>query len=181
MPSITNRSNYVVVVQGKPDRTKRFPFNKKNEALRYLRDQRNEQAKEGKGPETVQLTQLEDKLLVRIRHKGYPTCTFMASSFEEAERQSTLINAERLQGRRIDYNKARTISLAELFDRYIDEVCPRHKGCQTETYILNSFLEDHRMPPLLPAPLGKWPVGQWHRLAWRARPHIARALSPPRH
>jgi integrase len=141
MASITNRSNYVVTVEGQPERTRRFAFNNLKEAKRYQREQKKAQ-EDGKKPGSVQLVQLEDNLLVRVRDRGYPKHTFNATSYEDAENQLTIILADRVQGRRIDFNKARTITLAKLFDRYIDEVCPRHKGCQTETYKLNSFLED---------------------------------------
>ncbi len=77
MASIVNRSNYIVTVEGKPELTKRFPFDKLEEAKRYHREQQKENAKEQDNkkrkkndPEPVQLTQLEDNLLVRIRTKG---------------------------------------------------------------------------------------------------------------
>jgi len=142
MASIVNRSNYIVTVEGKPELTRRFPFNKLKEAKHYQRTQRQAQQADGSNPDSVQLIQLEDNLLVRIRDKGYPALTFKAMSYEEAEQKILLALADRAQGRRIDYNRARTITMAQLFDRYIEEVCPRHKGCQTEIYILNSFLED---------------------------------------
>jgi integrase len=142
MASIVNRSNYIVTVEGKPERTRKFPFNKLKEAKHYQRAQRQAQQAHGNNPDSVQLTQLEDKLLVRIRDKGYPEVSFKAASYEEAEQKILLALADRALGRRIDFNKARTVTLAQLFDRYIEEVCPRHKGCQTEIYILNSFLED---------------------------------------
>lgn len=142
MASIVNRSNYIVTVEGKPERTRKFPFNKLKEAKHYQRAQRQAQQAHGNNPDSVQLTQLEDKLLVRIRDKGYPEVSFKAASYEEAEQKILLALADRALGRRIDFNKARTVTMAQLFDRYIEEVCPRHKGCQTEIYILNSFLED---------------------------------------
>lgn len=142
MASIVNRSNYLVTVEGKPERTRKFPFNKLKDAKQYERAQRQAQQADGSTPESVQLTQLEDNLLVRIRDKGYPALSFKARSYEEAEQKILVALADRAQGRRIDFNKARTVTLAQLFDRYIEEVCPRHKGCQTEIYILNSFLED---------------------------------------
>ena len=42
----------------------------------------------------------------------------------------------------IDYTAARKITAAELVQGYIDEECPRHKGCDVERYTLNSFLND---------------------------------------
>lgn len=142
MASITNRSNYLVSVEGAPEHTRRFSFSKIKEAKSYLREQRALQKRNGQAPESAQLRQLEDQLLVRIRHKGHPLHTARVGSYEEAESEVLRVLADRAQGRRIDYNRACTITLAQLFDRYIEEECPRHKGCAIETYTLNSFLTD---------------------------------------
>lgn len=67
MASIVNRSNYIVTVDGKPELTRRFPFNKLKDAKQYQRVQRQAQQADGNSPDAVKLTQLEDNLLVRIR------------------------------------------------------------------------------------------------------------------
>jgi hypothetical protein len=166
MASIVNRSNYLVTVEGSPECTRKFPFNKLKAAKRYEREQQQAQQRAGNTPESVRLIQLEDTLLVRIRDKGYPTHTFKATSYQDAEQKILLALADRVQGRRVDYNRARTITLAQLFDKYIEEECPRHKGRQTETYTLNAFLAD---------------IGHESKYAQRKREEHARTGNQPRH
>ena len=42
----------------------------------------------------------------------------------------------------IDYTAANRVNLAYLIERYVQEVCPRHKGCDVEIAILESLLLD---------------------------------------
>lgn len=37
--------------------------------------------------------------------------------------------------------------MAELIERYVREECPKHKGCDIETYTLKGFLADSRGEP----------------------------------
>jgi hypothetical protein len=97
MASIANRSNYLVTVEGKPERCKKFPFNKGKEAKRYVREQQTLPQEEGQKPELIQL---EDSTLVRIRDKGYPLYTAKVSSYEEVEKEVIRVLADRAQGRR---------------------------------------------------------------------------------
>jgi len=136
MATITNRSRYVVQVEGHPQLTREFPFTKKKAARSYLEELRRA------GYTSARLTQRENALLVRIRQKGYPELTFQVSSYEEADLHIKRIEAERRQGLFRDYSLARKVTHAQLFDRYIDEECPRHKGGEIETYTLEGFLAD---------------------------------------
>jgi len=142
MASITNRSNYLVTVEDDPSLAQRFPFSEPKQARRYLRELR----KQGK---RAVLTQLEDKIQVRIREQGYPVVTLNVGSYQEAEDEIERIRVERKQGRRVDFNKGRRITLAALFLKYYDEECPQHKGCQTERYTLGAFLTDIAFGPYL--------------------------------
>jgi hypothetical protein len=54
MASITNRSNYVVDVEGEPQLTQRFPFNEHAKAQQYRRELFND----GKAAEFKQLEDL---------------------------------------------------------------------------------------------------------------------------
>ena len=142
MASITNRSNYLVTVEGEPSLTERFPFSESTQARSYLRELK----KQGK---PAVLTQLEDRIQVRIRDQGYPVITLNVSSYQEAEDEIERICVERKQGRRVDFNKGRRITLAALFLKYYDEECPKHKGCVTERYTLGAFLADVAYGPYL--------------------------------
>ncbi|MDB6107165.1 MAG: Site-specific integrase, partial [Gammaproteobacteria bacterium] len=44
----------------------------------------------------------------------------------------------------IDYSRAQETTLAKLFETYVQEECPKHKGCAIETYTLKGFLADSR-------------------------------------
>jgi hypothetical protein len=90
------------------------------------------------------LTQGENKLLVRIRNRGHADVTFKATSYAEAEQAILRIESERRVGLFIDYSRAQETTLAKLFERYIEEECPKHKGCSIETYTLRGFLADSR-------------------------------------
>jgi hypothetical protein len=50
--------------------------------------------------------------------------------------------ADRVQGRRVDFNKSRKTTLAAFFFRYIQRERPKHRDCTIETYTLGAFLSD---------------------------------------
>ncbi|MCC7463446.1 MAG: site-specific integrase [Gammaproteobacteria bacterium] len=136
MASIENRSRYVVAVEGEIELSLQFPYY----ALAAARARLSELRKLGKH---AQLTQGQDNLLIRFRDKGYPRNDVPAASYEEADRIIKQVAADRAAGRRrIDYHRAHHVTFAELFDRYMIEVCPLHKGCEVERRVLNSFLLD---------------------------------------
>ena len=115
MASISNRSRYVVIVEDNPEHTKFFPFTALDRADGYVRELEQQikqgvlSAKNSKGkPAKVDLQQLEDNLLVRIRDLGYPKQSFHASSYEDAEKQITIIMGDRAKGLHIEYTKGHT-------------------------------------------------------------------------
>ena len=81
---------------------------------------------------------------MRIRNRGHADVTFKATSYAEAEQAILRIESERRVGLFIDYSRAQKTTLARLFERYIQEECPKHKGCAIETYTLKGFLSDSR-------------------------------------
>jgi integrase len=137
LATITNRSRYVVSTKNRADLTREFPFSDALRAQQYLKELRDQGFK-------PTLSQREDTLLVRIRKKGFPEQTFTTSSYEEAETAIGRIESDRQQGLFIDYTRAHKITFAELFERYIKEVCPRHKGKDVETYTLRGFIVDSK-------------------------------------
>ena len=56
--------------------------------------------------------------------------------------EAAQIKAERRTGLFIDYTAAHRVSLAQLIERYVQEVWPLDKGSDVETTILESFLRD---------------------------------------
>ena len=134
MASITNRSRYTVTVTRRPDLTKSFPHTAKARANEYCESLRRQGL-------TPRLSQGHDAWLVRMG-SGRQRRSFLARSFDEAQHTVNEIEAQRARGLMIDYTVARKITFAELVQRYIDEECPRHKGCAVERYTLNSFLDD---------------------------------------
>jgi hypothetical protein len=134
--SVENRSKYVAAAEGEPELSQQFPYYALGASQARLRELR----KQGKH---AQLTQGQDTLLIRLRDKGYPKHDVPAASYEEADRIIKQVAADRAAGRRrIDYHRAYRVTFAELFDRYMIEVCPLHKGCEVEQRVFNSFLLD---------------------------------------
>ena len=134
MASITNHSRYTVTVTRRPDLTKSFPHTAKGRANEYCESLRRQGLK-------ARLSQGNDAWLVRMG-SGRQRRSFLARSLDEAQHTVNEIEAQRARGLMIDYTAARKITFAELVQRYIDEECPRHKGCAVERYTLNSFLDD---------------------------------------
>ena len=134
MASITNRSRYTVTVTRRHDLTKSFPHIAKGRATEYCATLRSQGL-------TPRLSQGSDAWLVRMG-SGRQRSSFLARSREEAQHTVNEIEAQRARGLMIDYTAARKITFAELVQRYIDEECPRHKGCDVERYTLSSFLDD---------------------------------------
>jgi integrase len=160
MASIINQSRYVVRVKRRPDLKREFPHTKKAEALAY----QGRLINLDNLPATIE--QLSNQLLVRIRRLGYPEQCIKAASFEEAEKIELNLAAQQSCSLFIDYSRARSVTLAELITRYINEECLtkhchekqriegeshkhksdcfKHKSAMVELYTLQSFLADSR-------------------------------------
>jgi integrase len=160
MASVINQSRYVVSAKGRPSKTREFPHTKKAEAEAYQLKLKNEEKLDAK------IEQLSNQLLVRVRRKGYPEQTLRAASFTEAEKIELNLAAQQSCGLFIDYTRARSVTLAELIIKYINEECLtkqclekqrlegechkhksdcfKHKSGMVELYTLQSFLADSR-------------------------------------
>src|SRR3546814_10498034 len=77
MASIDNRSNYIVTVRNRDDLTRTFPYSKRSDAAAYF----SELTGQGFKP---QVQQLEDKILVRMRDKGWEPQAGRFDSLEKA-------------------------------------------------------------------------------------------------
>ncbi len=135
MAPLSNRSQYTVRVPRRADLERTFSHEDLNGAREYL----NELRKQGHSPK---LEQGDEHWYVRIRKKGYPELNFDGGPYEDAKAAGARIEAERRTGLFIDYTSGHRITYAELFERYVEEVCPEHKGCEVERSILESFLTD---------------------------------------
>lgn len=103
---------------------------------------------------------------------GRQRTSFAARSREEAQHTVNEIEAQRARGLMIDYTAARKITFADLVQRYIDEECPRHKGCDVERYTLSSFLDDAYDIAGRPRPLGHAAHTPRRRLRPRHTPRL---------
>lgn len=72
----------------------------------------------------ARLEQGDDHWYVRIRQQGHPQLNFDGGSYEEAQSSAARIEAERRTGPFIDYTHGHRVRLAELIERYVDEMCP---------------------------------------------------------
>jgi integrase len=112
-----------------------FPHDRINAAREYLKELRDQ-------GHPARLEQADEHWYVRIRQKGHPELAFDGGSYDSAQAAANRIEAERHQGLFLDYTKGHRAILADLIERYIQEVCPLHKGCAVETSILESLLWD---------------------------------------
>lgn len=135
MATLINRSRYTVRVARKPELDREFPHTEVEAAREYLKSLR-EQGHPGR------LEQGDEHWYVRIRQRGYAELNFDGGPLQKAEAAAARIEAERTSGLFTDYTKGHRVSFAELIERYVQEVCPRHKSCAIERTILESLLWD---------------------------------------
>lgn len=122
MASIDNRSNYIVSVRNRDDLTRAFPYNKRDDAAAYFA----ELTEQGFKP---QVQQLEDKILVRIRDKGWEPQSGRFDSLQAAEQFVRTVELDRARGLDNNYLRARGVTFIELLERYMKEEGPnRLKG-----------------------------------------------------
>lgn len=135
MATIINRSPWAVTVRGKPLLYREFPVFKKAEAEAYLASL----VEQGLKPT---LRQLENAFQVLARDKGFPRFCVTFDTFEEAEKTRKKIESERALKVFRDYGAATRVTAAELIERYIRDVCPSHKGGESEIYRLRRMLRE---------------------------------------
>jgi integrase len=136
MATILNRSRYTVSVKRHPELDRTFAFSALNAARAHLADLRGQGHK-------AELSQAEDRLVVRIREKGHPELCFPASSYAEAETAIKRIESERETGLFIDYSAAHRVTFAALLREYIeDPAFQMLKGYSDYRITLNGMLSD---------------------------------------
>ena len=132
MATLINRSAYEVRVRRRAGLTRSFSHENAEDARRYLKVLREQGHK-------ARLDQGDEHWYVRIRKKGNPAQNFDGGCLQDAQ-AAARIKAERAKGLFRDYTKGHRVTFAELIERYIEKVCPRHKSCEIERTILESLL-----------------------------------------
>lgn len=135
MAIIINRSPWLVKVPRQPQLVREFPFKVETEAKAYVARLEAEGFK-------PRLTQLENAFQVRARDKGYPVFCASFTTREEADKTLKQLEAKRALSIFRDYGAATRVTLAELMQRYIQEVAPRHKGGDIEIGRLKKIIRD---------------------------------------
>jgi integrase len=145
MAIIVNRSPYAITARGKADLYREFPVFKRAEAEAYLQSLLMQGIK-------ASLKQLEHSFQVLARDRGYPRFCLTFDTREEAEKTLKRIESERALSVFRDYAAATRTTVAALVERYIVDVCPKHKGGESEVYRLRRLL---RCEPFLQKPLSQ--------------------------
>lgn len=136
MADITNRSNYVVSVTRSKVLPRSFAYDAQTAICTYVKELGDQ------GFKPV-ITQLEDKLQVRIRRVGQKPQVITFQCAAAADAFVKRIESEQVQGLFIDYTAAANVTFAELIQKYIIEECPGLKGGgETTIYMLNALVED---------------------------------------
>ncbi len=135
MATIINRSPFAVSVRNHRELYQEFPVFKKSKADAYAA----ELVRQGYKPH---LKQLENAFQVLARNKGFKNFRATFDSREEAEKTLKELEAKRALSVFRDYAVATRHTLAGVMQRYILEVCPKHKGAESETYRLNRMIRD---------------------------------------
>jgi integrase len=135
MATIENRSPWAVTVTRNPNLYREFRCSELRQAEAYAGDLRVAGHK-------VKLEQLENSWQVRARDRGYPTFCATFDTYEEAEKTQKQLEAKRALKVFRDFGAALKHSPAQIMGRYIDEVCPGHKGGDVEVMRLRRLIRD---------------------------------------
>lgn len=135
MATIINRSPIAVSVRRNPDLYQEFPVFRQTAADAYAAELR----KQGYQPH---VKQLENAFQVLARNKGYKDFCATFDSYEEAEKTCKELEAKRALSIFRDYAAATRHTLATIMERYSREVCPKHKGADTEICRLKRMMRD---------------------------------------
>ncbi|MCI2809705.1 tyrosine-type recombinase/integrase [Eoetvoesiella caeni] len=137
MATILNRSRYTVAVKHREDLYKEFPCTAKQAAREYCKSLRSQGLK-------PKVAQLENKILVRIRNKGFPAEEGQFESMAEAEHFIQKVESEHREGKATTFLKSRKISFVQLLERYILQEGPKRPVPweTVEKYRFNKFLRE---------------------------------------
>lgn len=129
MATILNRSRYTVTVKHREDLYKEFPCTAKQAAREYCKSLHSQSLK-------PRVAQLENKILVRIRNKGFPAEEGQFESMAEAEHFIQKMESEHREGKATTFLKSRKISFVQLLERYILQEGPKRPVSWEATWIL---------------------------------------------
>lgn len=135
MASIENRSRFIVNVKNRKDLTQSFAYNRENHLKKYLLELKELGLKPN-------LKRTNDSFAIRVRDIGYAEQCLYAKTEGEAIGIKERIELERRSSLFIDYAKGRSVTFGDLLARYLREISPRHKGFETEGYLINAILAD---------------------------------------
>lgn len=135
MATIIDRSPYAVSARNREDLYREFPYNKEHAAVAYADALKSEGLR-------ASIKRLANQYQVQARKRGYPTFCQTVESWAEAQQLKLRIEAEQSCSIIRDYGSALRHTLSVLVKRYIDEVCPQHKGAESEIYRLRRILRE---------------------------------------
>ncbi len=133
MAIITNRSPWAVTARSNVALYREFSVSQRPEAEAYVLELKSQ----GYMPS---LKQLENAFQVLARDIGFPRFCVTFDTYEEAEKTLKKLESERSLHVFRDYAAATKVTAAELIERYVTEICPSHKGAESEIYRLRRIL-----------------------------------------
>lgn len=152
MASIQNCSRYTVSVKHRDDLYREFPYS----ALKAVKAYAAHLVTQGFKP---QYGQREDKLLVRIRNKGFAKVEGRFGSMAEAQAFILQVEAEQCSGFVRTTLKSRNVTFVDVLKRYIAEEGTRRPGKSWET------VDRYRFEKLLRAATGTFNARERRELA----------------
>jgi len=132
---IENRSPWCVTVTRHPELDREYSYNQRETAELYIQHIASRGLK-GK------IHQLENSFQVRIRQKGHKPFCSTFDTYAAAEQALLHIQSGRSRSIVRDYSSALRTTTASLMQRYIEEVCPLHKGGDVEITRLRRIIRD---------------------------------------
>ena len=85
-----------------------------------------------------------------VRRRGYQEQSRTFSTKKEAQSWAVNIESEMVRGVFVSRVEAERTTLSEVIERYITEVCPKHKGHESETLRLRALARLPLWSPGLP-------------------------------
>lgn len=79
----------------------------------------------------------------QVRRQGWPTQSKSFPTKPEARRWGNVIESDMTRGVFVDLTILEHLTLGDLLRRYMQEISPTKKSCETEQYRIRAFLRDH--------------------------------------
>ncbi len=154
MPSVINRSPWLVSVERNRAHDRIFPTNARNAAEAYARDLRARGLK-------PKLVQLETSFQVRVTGKGRTKSSFVTFKTREgAEAFAKVADADQTRGLYIDYSASQNVSFRELILEYLDVKLKRRKSYPVAKLRLERICREHE--DLVCQPFGQLKPSDFH-------------------